>query len=123
MAVAQRHRVLLVEDDPDLRECLRLFLEDSGLRVVEAESGNQAFDALKSEPVDLVLSDVRMPDGDGMQLLQRIRAEVDNPPPTILMTGFADLERPRALAAGARDLIRKPFDPVQLLRSLDWLLP
>jgi DNA-binding NtrC family response regulator len=107
--------VLIVDDEPLIREGLRFAFELEGYTVRTAEGGNEAFRILQSEPVDFVLSDVRMPAGSGSELLQKARG-LDPSPPIVLMTGYADLSRGQALALGAVELVRKPYDLDQLYR-------
>lgn len=110
--------VLVVDDDDDLRELVALDFGNKGYDVRTAASGDEAFRLVQQAPVDLVLSDLRMPSGDGLDLLKRIVA-LDAPrPAVILMTGFADLSSEQARALGADALVAKPFDRSALFAAV-----
>src|SRR4051794_40929547 len=97
-----RPTLLVVDDEPDLREALKTFFEMINFTVLCAGSGNTAFNLLQQEAVDIVLSDVRMPDGDGTELLQELRRQ-GNQVPFVLMTGFADVSREKAKQMAATE--------------------
>ncbi|MDP9498285.1 MAG: response regulator transcription factor [Actinomycetota bacterium] len=104
-AASARGRLLLVEDDADVRRALRLALSDEGYEVVEARDGREALHAL--EGVDAVLLDLTLPDGDGVPLCRRIRSAGDTP--VIMVTGrSASTEVVAGLEAGADDYVVKP---------------
>jgi DNA-binding response OmpR family regulator len=107
-------RILVVDDDADIRLLLRELLERASFDVEEAESGRAALRSLNASPPALVLLDVSMPDLDGYQTLERIRdlSEV----PVIMLTARArELEKVRGLTAGADDYVAKPFGRQELL--------
>ena len=102
-------RILLVEDERDIRETLRLQLEAEGYEVTETESGNEALMMAKSSPFDIVLTDVMLPDLNGIELVERLR-HVSPCPVTVVMTGFGSVEMAvNAIKAGAVDFLSKPF--------------
>jgi len=108
--MAQRSRILVVDDDPASRELLRKVLASQGHEVVQAENGRAALSELTRQAPDLVVSDIRMPDVDGVQLLERMR-EVAPDVPVILVTAFGDVEGAvEAIRRGAFDYIAKPYD-------------
>jgi DNA-binding response OmpR family regulator len=103
-------RILVVDDEVEVRELLRDFLSDRGYDVLMAESGAAALGALSDQTLDLVLLDVAMPGIDGMETLKRIVA-LESPVPVIMVTANADLDvTSKLLTAGAVDYIPKPFD-------------
>ena len=102
-------KILIVDDEADIRELLAIEMERQGAQVLEAEGGEAAFALLQQNHVDLIISDVRMPTGDGIELLERVQ-KLDNPVPVILISGFADITREEALAKGALNLQPKPLD-------------
>jgi DNA-binding response OmpR family regulator len=107
-------RILVVDDDADIRLLLRELLERASFDVEEADSGQAALRSLNASPPALVLLDVSMPDLDGYQTLERIRdlSEV----PVIMLTARArELEKVRGLTAGADDYVAKPFGRQELL--------
>lgn len=111
-------RVLVVDDDEDLREVVAEDFIQRGYDVRTAGSGNEAFRLVQQAPVDLVLSDLRMPSGDGIDLLKQIVALKPPRPAVILMTGFADLNSDQARALGAAALVGKPFDRSALFATV-----
>ncbi|MGH7572622.1 MAG: sigma-54-dependent transcriptional regulator [Gemmatimonadota bacterium] len=112
-------RILIVDDEAGVRFSLREILEAAAHEVREAEDGLAAFAALEAAPVDLVISDLRMPGLDGLGLLERVRARW---PETlfVLVTALGD-ERTavRALKLGAYDYLPKPFDNEELRATVE----
>jgi len=108
--------VLLVEDDGPTRQFMSVLLKTQGYAVVEAEDGARAYELLKTTPVDLVLSDVMMPNLNGFELCRKIK----NTPafallPVILLTALSqDQDRLTGLAAGADDFLTKPVNEAEL---------
>jgi two-component system, NtrC family, response regulator AtoC len=84
-------RVLVVDDERRMRRLLQVMLEQIGLESIAAENGAQTLDLFQSEGVDLVLTDLRMPDMDGIQLLQAIR-ERDADVPVVVLTAYGTIE-------------------------------
>jgi DNA-binding response OmpR family regulator len=114
-------RVLVIDDDADVRGLVAELLERAGLSVEQAEDGRSGLRALHKTPPDLVVLDVSMPDLDGWQTLERIRdlSEV----PVLMLTARGDeLERVRGLQAGADDYVVKPFGRQELLARVQALL-
>ncbi|MBI4615515.1 MAG: response regulator [Planctomycetes bacterium] len=108
-------RVLVVDDEDSLRDVLRLYLVDEGFEVADAASAEEAIDKFRDGPYDSVLSDIRMPDRDGISLLQRLK-ERNGDTPVILMTGSPDLEIAiQAVKHGAYDFLVKPFPDLQIV--------
>lgn len=116
-------RVLVVDDEPMLVRSLQRFLRREGFEVVTAEHGLAALAVLEQAPVDVVLSDVRMPEMDGPTLLDRIRARWVPPPPVILLTGYADASDGELVRRGAHAVLGKPIEPVVLVTLLRQVLP
>ncbi|MFZ2267337.1 MAG: response regulator [Azonexus sp.] len=118
--------VLLAEDNLLNQQIAQELLEEFGLHIRVASNGREAIDLLRSEAFDCVLMDVRMPEIDGIEATQRIRAEAQfSALPIIAMTANARAEdREECLQAGMNDFISKPVDPAQLFRILSkWLHP
>lgn len=104
-------RVLVADDDAGVRYTLRGLLEDDGLTVEEAVDGEAALARLDAEPpVDLVLSDLRMPRLDGLELLRRIRARPHAPRLILITAHGSERHAVEAMKLGALDYFRKPFD-------------
>jgi two-component system response regulator PilR (NtrC family) len=113
-ATLKRPRVLVVDDERSLRELLSIVLTREGYEVTSAESGRQALALLEKHPVDLLISDIRMPDLNGVDVL-RAAKQSDPDVPVVMMTAFASTETAvEALRLGASDYVTKPFDVDEL---------
>ncbi|PTL76866.1 ATP-binding protein [Vitiosangium sp. GDMCC 1.1324] len=115
-------RVLVVDDEQDTRELLRVVLEERRAHVTTTSSAAEAFESLVREPPDLLVSDIGMPDEDGYALIRRVRAlppERGGRVPATALTAFTRLEdRTRALGAGFQGYVPKPVDPSELVMAL-----
>lgn len=109
-------RILVVDDDQSNRQLLARRLEHEGHAVVTAESGRGALDILRADTFDVILLDLMMPDMNGLELLQELRArERWRRVPVIMISGLSATEAVvRCIEAGAEDYLPKPFDPVIL---------
>jgi DNA-binding response OmpR family regulator len=114
-------RVLVVDDDPDIRGLLRELLDRRGFDVTEARDGQEALRAFFAERPDLVVLDVAMPVLDGWKTLERIR-ELSDVPVVMLTARTTELEKTRGLRAGADDYVTKPFGRQELLARVDAVL-
>jgi DNA-binding NtrC family response regulator len=107
--------ILLVEDKDSLRVMMRHALESQGHQVIEARDQSEAVERLRQTPPAVVLSDLRLPVGDGLGVLQAAK-EVDPELPVIVMTAFGGIQDAvAAMKAGAMDFLAKPVDPDHLL--------
>jgi two-component system response regulator PilR (NtrC family) len=107
-------RILVVDDEPSMRELLSIMLRKEGYEVVTAASRAMAAAALAKDPVHMVITDVKLPDGDGLEILRHVKAAS---PETvvIVMTAFSSTETAvTALKLGAHDYLVKPFDVDEL---------
>jgi len=102
--------VLIVDDEAELCELFSLALENAGFETLTASNGNDAFRIVNERRIDVVVSDVRMPGGDGIDLLEKIRSLPARTPAVILVTGFADLSADEARRRGAAAFLSKPID-------------
>ena len=108
--------VLVVDDEPGMRETLMAILELQGYRVSSAPDGETAVAAIREGAFDVVVMDVRMPGRDGVSVLE---AMGDPPPQIILMTAYAQEDRLRAaIQANAFAIVHKPFDTHWMLRLI-----
>ena len=115
--------VLVVDDDPGLRELVRVNLELEGYSVREAGSAEEALEALDDQAPALVLLDVVMPDIDGWQMLQQMQ-ERHGSIPVIMFSGqVEERSQGEAMERGARGFVGKPFDPRQLIERAKQLVP
>ncbi|MFA5944826.1 MAG: response regulator [Candidatus Thermoplasmatota archaeon] len=119
-----RARILVVDDEADILAAVKGFLEGAmEVEVVTANSGAEGLEAMRSGPVDLILSDFRMPNMDGLEFLRRA-AEMRPELPRVLMTAFPDMQ----LAISALNqahiahFVTKPVDPEKLRDMLEHLL-
>jgi len=126
-------RILVVDDDAASRNVVSETLEREGYSVATADGANSALSAHIAERFDIIVSDIRMPGKDGLELLAMVRDD-EQPPLVILITGFGDMEgAARALQGGAFEYLSKPFRPAELkttvaravseLRSVDSVGP
>ncbi|MGH2474015.1 MAG: response regulator [Candidatus Limnocylindrales bacterium] len=107
-------RILLVEDDPSIREVTAIGLRNSGFTVETAEDGRAALDRFAAEPYDLVLLDVMLPRLDGLDVARAIRRT--STVPIVMLTARADtIDVVVGLEAGADDYVRKPFEVPELV--------
>ncbi len=110
-------RILVVDDEPGMRESVAMLLEGLGYEVETADGIGKAIEALMSSVFDLVVSDLRLGNGTGLDLLQQLNVNPD-PPPAIIMTSFSSVETAvEALRLGAIDYIIKPFANDELAHS------
>lgn len=116
-----RGRVLVVDDESDIRGLVSELLARAGYEVVEATDGRSGLRAMYASPPDLVVLDVTMPGLDGFATLERIR-EVSDVPVLMLTARVQELEKVRGLKAGADDYVTKPFGKQELLARVDALL-
>lgn len=112
-------RILVVDDDEGMRGILLRQLRVLGHQATAVPGGNEALEALRSGTFGVVITDVRMPGIDGMQLCQRVQVEHPDVP-VIVITGFGSMEMAvSAMRVGAWDFLRKPFDQEELELALD----
>lgn len=110
--------ILLAEDEEDLREILRDELKKYGARILEAGNGNEALAILSSESVDLIISDIRMPELGGIDLLKAVKKE-NEALPVMIMTAFSDHTVEEIFDCGADGIMTKPFRPKVVTASVE----
>jgi DNA-binding response OmpR family regulator len=115
--------VLVIDDDPDIREALQIVLEDRGYRVVSAPDGDSGIrEALHHRP-DLVIVDMMMPRTSGFVVLEHLKHHHQLSTPIIMLTGNeSDQQREYAMFLGVDEYMSKPIQSAQLLRSVDYFL-
>jgi CheY-like chemotaxis protein len=114
--VLRGKNILVVDDEVDLREIVASELEFMGANVSQAGNVVAADFILKQTNIDLIISDIRMPGGTGIDLLKMVKARSILNPPVILITGFADITAEEAYAEGAEALLNKPFQLDELIQ-------
>ena len=112
------YTVLVADDESEIRQLLRLYLEKDGYQVVEAENGIQAVNLLAKEEIELALLDIMMPGMDGYQVLRKIR-ENSNIPVVILSAKNQDVDKILGLDLGADDYLSKPFNPLEAMARIN----
>lgn len=110
--------VLVVDDEPDLCEIVGYDLKGAGYEVLTANSGYEALDLVKSRSIDAIISDIRMPNGSGIDLLEGVKQRKTDRPVVLLMTGHSDLTIEDAFDKGAEVVLNKPIVPEHLLSAL-----
>lgn len=114
-------RVLVVDDEPTVRDVVVQYLRRDGHEVTEAVDGHQALELLASAPPDLVVLDLMLPGVDGLEVLRRLRATSDVP--VIMLTALAEeRDRVTGLELGADDYVVKPFSPRELAARVNGVL-
>ena len=108
------HQVLVVEDEPGIRQVLRVLLEAEQYRVIEAETAERAQIEARSHKPDLLIVDLGLPDGDGLEVVRRLR-EWSPVPVIVLSARTLESQKIAALDAGADDYVSKPFSAGELL--------
>ncbi len=118
MVIANKpDRLLVVDDDPEIRRLLRSYLEKSGYRLEVAADGKQMFHALERMHFDLIILDLMLPGEDGLTLLRKLRA--DSNIPVVMLTAMGEeTDRILGLEMGADDYLPKPFNPRELLARI-----
>jgi DNA-binding response OmpR family regulator len=123
MSGAGAAHVLIVEDSEDVIAALRLVMESGGHRVTTAMTVAEAVQAAGADPVDVLLLDLTLPDGDGLDVLDRLEAAGQMPRHTIALTGRDEVEvRDRCLAQGCGEVMVKPVPIGKLIQRVNELL-
>jgi len=117
--------VLIVDDEPNIVQLVRITLEDDRVQVLEAADGMTALDRAAAFRPDLVLLDIDLPDVSGLEVCRRLKGDAELAKMKIVMlTAAAQRDDiARGLAAGADEYLTKPFSPVRLLSLVEQLMP
>ena len=114
-------RILVVDDEKDIRELIAFYLHKEGFDVLEAGNGEEALEIFENEHVDLGIIDVMMPVMDGFELLEELKEFKDVP--VIMLTAKAESkDKLRGFSAGVDDYVVKPFDPSELMARVKAIL-
>ena len=113
--------ILIVDDDPHIRELLRLYIRKEGYQLIEAVDGQEALDILEVERVQLAIVDIMMPHVDGYALCEQIRQYYDIP--VLMLTAKGEItDKEKAYAVGTDDYMVKPFEPQEIIFRIRALL-
>ena len=120
-------RILIAEDEKDIRTACRRILERAGYAVLEAGNGEEALQFLKNQPVDILITDIVMPEKDGIELIQEISDDYPHVRVIAVSGGgahpaFADNYLKTTKALGAEITLKKPFTPEDLLTAVKSIL-
>ncbi|MDE5977371.1 MAG: response regulator transcription factor [Turicibacter sp.] len=107
-------RVLVVDDEREIREAIRIYLRSENIETIMASNGQEAIDLMKEEEIHLILMDVMMPGMDGIVATSLIR-EFSNVPILMLTAKSEDTDKIMGLSLGADDYLTKPFNPMELV--------
>ena len=110
--------VLIVDDEPDILELMEEEFRYCGYQTLTAICGNEAIKLLESEKIDIVVSDYKMPNGNGMAVLSHVN-QMKNKPVFFFVSGQADVSTSDAVKAGAKKFFSKPFDLDDLIREIE----
>nr|BFD32900.1 hypothetical protein GTC16762_25180 [Pigmentibacter ruber] len=121
MSCLKENLILVVDDEPDLREMLVSELQSLEAKTLEAGNGKEGIKIVQSEKIDLIISDIRMPGGNGIELLDETKKLNLQKPKFLFITAFSDYTREEIHAHGAEGLVSKPFDLPSLIENLEWL--
>lgn len=119
------HTILIVDDEIEIALSLQDYLSQKKYNVLVAHNADEALEMIRSQKINLILSDIRMPGKTGLELFQEYKEKIDteNPIPFVLMTGFADIiSVQNAFKIGVNELIAKPFDFDAVNLIIDYLL-
>jgi DNA-binding response OmpR family regulator len=116
------HRVLVVEDENDISQLVRLHLEDIGCAVTQAFDGIVGLAQAQAQPYDLIILDLKLPGLDGLEVCRRLRAQGRYTPILMLTSKSSELDRVLGLEMGADDYLTKPFSPRELVARVRVML-
>ena len=111
--------VLVVDDEELIANNLAMVISFDGFKTLKAYDGTSALEICKNNKVDFVITDVRMPNGDGISLLEKLKSLDTALPVVLLVTGQAEISREDAIQKGALDLLNKPMDIKKITEFLE----
>jgi two-component system, OmpR family, alkaline phosphatase synthesis response regulator PhoP len=114
--------ILLVDDEPNIIQLARIYLEREGYRIVSAADGKEALETIRSKKPNLVVLDVMLPEMDGLEVCKRLRREKNNIPVIMLTARDDDIDKILGLELGADDYMTKPFNPRELTARVKVIL-
>ena len=109
--------ILVVDDEKEIRELIKIYLENEGYLIILASNGEEALEILEGKKVDLIILDIMMPKMDGIKACMKIREE-KNMPIIMLSAKSEDMDKIMGLTTGADDYMTKPFNPLELVARI-----
>jgi CheY-like chemotaxis protein len=122
LSLAPSKQILVVEDEPDIAELIRYHLEGNGYRVTTADRGEEALAKTHQEKPDLITLDIRLPDIDGFEVLQRLKSDEETADIPVVIVSIVP-DREDGFRLGAVDYVTKPIDEGRLLSAIGAILP
>jgi DNA-binding response OmpR family regulator len=120
--LVEDRRILVIEDEQDIRSLVELHLRDTYRVVATADNGTTGFELASSEPWDLIILDLRLPGMDGLELCRKLRANSVYIPVLMLTSKSSELDRVLGLEMGADDYVTKPFSIIELMARVKAIL-
>lgn len=118
----RNEKILIVDDSKEIRNILSTFLKEEGFKVYTAENGKKALDLIKEKIIDLIITDIRMPEMDGYQLTKKVKEERPRIG-IIIMTAYTSIYTEGDIRKiGADDYISKPFELVDIIEKIERVL-
>lgn len=118
--MTEKEKILVIDDEPIIRDILLEILTSSGFPVVTASSGDEGYQRLLEESFDLVITDIKMPGMSGISLIEKIRKEISTDLPIIVITAHGTIDIAiESMTHGAQGFVLKPFTPDEILGSVD----
>lgn len=114
-----KYKILIVEDDKEIREGIEIYLKNQGYEVVQAANGKEGLLAVEENNIHLAIVDIMMPVMDGVTMLMRLRAEGKEFPVIMLSAKSEEVDKILGLNMGADDYVTKPFTPMELLARVN----
>lgn len=119
MISTKKYHILVVDDEELVREVMCDYFFKNSYHVMEQESGNKAFHYLQNNHVDIVITDCKMPDGSGIDLIKMINSlPLEKQIPVIMVSGFSDIKPKDILDLGVKAFFEKPIDRKELLKKV-----
>jgi two-component system, OmpR family, response regulator len=116
-------KILIIDDDPHIRKLVGVILTEEGFSILEAKDGKEALSLLDSEKVDLIILDIMMPNMDGWDFCENIRAYYYEYLPILMLTAKGEtVQKVKGFELGADDYLVKPFEPAELIARVKVLL-
>ena len=115
----EKNRILIVEDDADIREGVEIYLKNQGYQVIQAKDGVDGLEKIEKNEIDLAIVDIMMPRMDGITMMMKMREKEYDFPVIMLSAKSEEVDKIMGLNMGADDYITKPFTPLELLARVN----